>query len=171
VSWADRVQSRWDSRGRGRSSEVLPGEPVVVDAEVFIARAAQAIWDAMADPMAVVRPGEPLRRIEPVEGTGPGVGRQLTLLFEQGGHSTLHVRTTTAEFPPTYGEWVVETGPGQTYRVQRWIEHTGSGCRVRWRSHYPCPATVSEQDRARYAADLHGTASDLGERWKRLLEA
>lgn len=171
MGFSDRMQSRWSSRTAQRQLAVGGGGgPLTVLSEVFVERSAQAIWDAGQSHAARMQISPSITKIERVEGTGPGVGRQTTSLQRDGDDVHLVISEVLDEHPPTYQE-LQTTSVGIIGHVRRtWIEHTGAGCRLRVQIVVDLPPACTPEQRAGYDQALHTRLDIEGRRWKQLLE-
>lgn len=147
-----------------------PGTTTVTAlAEAFVGRSAQAIWDLLEDGAQVIRVARGVRRIEPVEGTGPGVGQQHVVVHEVDGRQLMVVDEVLEQHPPGYTRSSVTGGPLPAVQ-ERWIEHTGAGCRVRWRVSYEVRVGLTPQQHAALTDEAQAQLQAQAERWKRLAE-
>lgn len=171
MGFRDRLQSRWDARAVG--SGLAPGGgggPLTVLSEVFVERSAQAIWDARRDVALMQLVSPCMVSIEPVVGTGPGVGQQMTLVHKHGDTSDFFVVEVLDEHPPAYQESRT-TSAGKVPSLSRiWIEHTGAGCRVREQTELDLPRPWTTAQRVAHEASLQSLLDTNGQRWKELLE-
>jgi len=166
MSWRDRAESRWAARGRtAPSADGGGGGPLAVTAEAFVARSAQALWDLMDDPASLRLVHPSLTRHEAVAGTGPGVGAQWVQVH---GRELVTVEVLAAQ-PPSFLATVV-TGSGPALRTRRWIEHTGSGCRVVWEVTVGLPAPTTPAQRQSASDALRAGLEREAGRWRSLAE-
>lgn len=139
--------------------------------EIFIARSAQAIWDGMGAAALLPLVDPRITRLEPVAGTGPGVGRQHTYVVDLAGSRQFVIHELIEAFPPGYRveRLQPQSAPASTHRT--WIEHTGAGCWVRRQVEHELPLSWTPAGRAELAGAVHAELTERLARWKQLLES
>lgn len=169
----DAMLARWQARVAARTTPLATGGgggTLTVLSEVFIQRSAQAIWDARQSESARQLIGPCIVTIEPVAGTGPGVGRQTSYVHKHGDAVEFVVSEVLDELPPGYQERRTTVAGRSPVLTRMWVEHTGAGCRVREQVAVDLPLTWSPAQRAAHEQVLQRELDDTGLRWQQLLE-